>query len=232
MWAPRSDNFSKNRIAEYVKKIGYTGRLEDYFDVPGQTYKVIHVELTGEQKKRIKEIRTEYPDPIVQVGKRHQVEQGVLKGDEFSPAESFENNKIDILTDLSIEFPRMIVFAKYTAQIEQIAKAMKKKVFILDGNTKDRGALLEEAKTCDAYVFIAQAQVSAGWELPDCPVMVFASMSYSVVDRVQGEGRILRANNLKKNLYIDLIVKDGIDEAVYKSIKNKEDFIERLYERK
>lgn len=238
VWVPKRDNACKDRLAKAVQTIGYTGQLSDYFDVPNQTYKVEYVELTPKQKARIKELPFEYPDPIVLLGKKHQVENGILSADEFNPQERFANNKLERLLEFATEFPKMIIFAKYTAQIDQIVSAMEKtgkRVFALTGGTKDRGAVLSKANQCDNYVFIVQAQISAGWELPDCPVMVFASMSYSVVDRIQAEGRILRANKLKKNLYIDLITsayekkKSSVDQAVYDSIKNKEDFNERIY---
>ncbi len=232
VYVPKTDSAAKNKLAKVVQAFGYTGRLSDYFDVPDQTYRTIYLELTETQKTRIKALRLEYPEPIVLLGKRHQVENGVLSGNEFSAPETFENQKLDKILELAEEFPRMVIFVKYTAQIAQIATAFDKtdkKVFILDGSTKERGKLIKEANECHYGVFIAQAQVSAGWELPEWPVMVFASMSYSVVDRVQGEGRILRANKLKKNLYIDLVVRGGIDEAVHKSIMNKQDFNERIY---
>ena len=232
VFTPKDDSATKDKLANVVKAFGYVGRLSDYFDVPDQTYRVIHLDLTEEQKKRIKELPLEYPEPIVLLGKKHQVENGVLAGDEFKAPEAFKTAKIEKLLELAEEFPRMVIFAKYTAQITQIASAfedMPHKVFILDGSTKDRGALIKEANECYCGIFIAQAQVSAGWELPEWPVMVFASMSYSVVDRIQGEGRILRANKLKKNLYIDLVVKGGVDEAVHDSISNKQDFNERIY---
>ena len=228
----KKDSETKDRLAKVVQGLGYVGKLDQYFDVPEQTYKTIHIELTEKQKKRLKELPMEYPDPIVLLTKKHQVENGVLSGDEFNAPESFENNKIEKLLELAEEFPRMVVFAKYTAQIEAIRLAMEdigKKVFVLEGATKNRGELIREANECQDGVFIAQVQVSAGWELPDWPVMVFASLSYSVVDRIQGEGRILRAHALKKNLFIDLIVKGGIDEAVYRCIMDKKDFDARVY---
>lgn len=232
VFAPRNDSDTKDRLAAAVRKIGYTGQLSDYFDVPDQTYKVDYVELSAKQKHRIKELPLEYPDPLVLIGKKHQVENGVLSGDEFNKPQFFPNEKIDKIIDYAAEFPRMIVFAKYTNQITQIAEALEeagKKVFRLTGDTVQRGSLLRTVNNTDEYVFIVQAQVSAGWELPDCPVMIFASMSFSVVDRIQAEGRILRANKLKKNLYIDLVIRGGIDAAVYKSIQNKQDFQERIY---
>lgn len=156
----------------------------------------------------------------------------VLKGDDYNEAKVFKENKTPRLIEYSYEFPRMIVFAKYTQQINLMEKAFKKegkKVFTMTGKTKKRGDLLKEINSCDDYVFIVQAQVSAGWEVPDCPVMVFASRTYSFVDYDQAQGRILRANKLKKNLYINLIAKGEVDKAVHDSLLNKQDFSERVY---
>lgn len=232
VWAPKSDSTSKGRLAGIVIALGYVGRLEDYFDVPEQTFKVDHIELTGAQKARIKELRMEYPEPIVRVGKQHQVENGVLSGDEFWNGEEFDNGKIDKILEYAMEFPRMVVFAKYKAQIHCITEAVSKlgrPVFVLTGETRDRGQLFQSANENKEGIFIVQSQIGAGWELPEYPVMIFASCTYSFVDRVQAEGRILRANALKKNLYIDLVVKGGVDEAVYKALKNKKDFDSALY---
>jgi len=232
VWQAKTDEATKERLGETVRKLGYTGQLSDYFDVPDQTYKTIWLDLNVEQKARLKSIKLEYPDPLVLVGKKHQIENGVLSGDEFNAPEEFKNAKIDAIEDLMIEFPQMIVFAKYTAQIKQITESVQKsgrKVFVMTGDTKDRGDIIKEARETKEYVFVVQSQISAGWELPDCPVMVFASMSYSVVDRIQGEGRILRANALKKNLFIDLVMRGGVDEAVHKAIGQKKDFNERIY---
>lgn len=232
VWAPKSDSDSKEKLARIVRKIGYTGRLEDFFDVPQQTFKTDYIELTAEQKKRIKELKLEYPEPIVRVGKIHQVENGVLAGDEFNEAESFDNAKIEKILDYAVEFPRMVIFAKYTQQIAQIADALAKAGYsygILNGQTHDRGEAIRQANAKKDYIFICQAQISAGWELPDYPVMIFASRTYSFVDYDQALGRIQRANNIKKNLYINLVVKGGVDEAVDKCLINKSDFNERIY---
>lgn len=228
----KNDKQLKERLGRAVQRIGYTGRLEDYFDVPGQIYKDIFVDQTKEQKEKLKDIVTEYPDPLVFVGKSHQIENGVLNGNEFSKPEIIKDNKIEVIKDLALEFPKIVIFAKYTLQIDKIKKELDSigyEVLTLQGNTKNRQDVLALAEQKDNVVLIIQSQISAGFELPSFPVMVFASMSYSVVDRLQAEGRILRANALKKNLYITLITKDGVDVAVHKSINNKEDFHEHIY---
>lgn len=233
VWTPKTDDATKDRLAQCVKNIGYVGRLQDFFDVPLQSYKTIHLEMTPEQKKRWKDIKLEYPDPLVLCGKRHQIENGVLSGDEFNKPEEFPNEKIEKLLELALEFPKMIVFAKYTAQIAQIASKMTEegyKVLVLDGSTKDRGSLLVEANNASGCILVVQSQVSAGWEAPDFPVMVFASMDYSLVNYLQSIGRILRVNHLKKNLYIHLVIKGGVDEEVYeKVVIQKMDFHLAIY---
>lgn len=225
----KNDKHSKERLGKAVQSLGYTGKLDDYFDVPDQIYKEVKVGLTKEQEKRLKEIYTEFPDPLVLTGKRHQVENGILNGDEYSQPEFIDDNKIEKIKDFALEFPKMVIFAKYTMQVEKIKEALKDyKVLTLQGSTKDRAKVIEEAEKSDECILIIQSQISAGYELPSFPVMVFASMSYSVVDRIQSEGRILRANALKKNLYITLISGE-VDSAVAKSINNKVDFSEYIY---
>jgi hypothetical protein len=228
---PKKDKATKELLGTMVRKIGYTGRLEDYTDVPPQTYKRHNVELTREQVKRLSEIETEFPDPLVQITKRHQIENGVLSGDEFSPPEFIKDNKIEVIKDYAIQFPKFVVFARYTRQIEKIKDALKDdyKVLTLTGATKNRQDVLYEANNSPECIIIIQSQISAGYELGTFPVMIFASLDYSVVNRIQSIGRIQRINNVKKNLYITLVAKGGIDEAVYQSIENKEDFAEHIY---
>lgn len=232
VFVPKRTPEIKDKLARLVHSLGYVGRLDEYFDVPEQTFITKYVELTAKQQARIRELRLEYPEPIVRIGKQHQVENGVLAGDEFNAPEMFDSNKEDAILEYALQFPRMVIFVKYTAQIAKLGRILMEEgyqVRTLDGSTKNRGALLKQVNNMKEYILICQIQVSAGWEIPDCPVMIFASMSYSFVDRAQAEGRIHRANKLKKNLYVTLVTKGGVDEAVAQSIANKTDFNERLY---
>lgn len=231
VWNPRTNSDLKDDLAAMVRRLGYVGRLEDFFDVPDQVFRTDRIELTDMQKKRLKDMVIEYPDPLVRTGKQHQIENGCLAGDEFNAPEIYPNAKIDKILDYALEFPRMIVFAKYTVQIVQIAahlRAAGVPAWELTGQTMNRDEVLAYAKENDG-VLVCQAQISAGWELPNTPVMIFASRTYSWVDYEQSFGRIQRANNIKKNLYINLVTKGGVDEAVDKALQNKSDFSERIY---
>lgn len=230
IYMAKKDEDSQDKLGKLVQSIGYTGRLSDFADVPEQTHRVINVPLSKEQVAKLKELPIDFPDPLVLVGKKHQVEQGVLKGNEFEGSQMFDTGKLDIIEDLYHEFGKVLVFAKYTEQIEQIERHMTEfcPVFTLTGSTKDRGEVIALAEKVTNCVVIAQASVSAGYELPSFRCTIYASQSYSYVDLAQSWGRTLRINNLQKNLYVYLLSGD-VDKAVYKALENKGDFQEATY---
>lgn len=232
IYSPKADSKSKDKLAELVRKIGYVGRLEDWFDVPDQIYKTHYVEMTEEQKKLSKKVTLDYPDPLICFQKVDQVENGILIGDEYTESIKLKSPKVEAILDYANEFGRLLVFARYTLQIEQIKESLEKegkKVLVLDGKTKDKGEVIEEANNSEECVVIAQAQISAGYELPDYPCVIFASMSGSQVDLVQGIGRVQRANNIKKNIYVYLVTRGRADMARFETLMDKKDFHERLY---
>ncbi len=230
IYVAKKDTESQDKLGALVQSMGYTGRLSDFADVPEQTHRVVNVPLTKEQQAKLKELPIDFPDPLVLVGKRHQVEQGVLKGNEYEASQTFPTGKLEVIEDLYEEFGKVLVFAKYTEQIHIISANFNGVVpiFILDGNTKDRGEVIKQAELSDKCIVIAQASVSAGYELPSFRCTVYASQSYSYVDYAQSLGRTLRINNLQKNLYVYLLSGD-VDRAVYKALENKGDFQEATY---
>lgn len=232
VWSIKNTEECKDRLAKAVRGLGYVGRLEEWFDVPDQTYKNDTVELNDVQKKRIKELRMEYPDPIVSLGKRLQLENGVLAGDEFTQAERYPHEKLNRILHYAEEFPRLIIWAKYTNQINYYYEELTKKgytVHLLTGATKDRDILFKTLAQSENAILVAQASISAGWEWKACPVMIFASRTYAIADYIQAQGRIQRTDAIKKNLYINLIVRGGVDEAVHDCLIMKKDFSERTY---
>lgn len=232
VWSMKNSEACKNKLAKLVRDLGYVGRLEEWFDVPDQNYKNDFVELTDAQKKRLKEIKIEYPDAIVALGKRLQIENGVLTGDEYASAERYPNEKLDRILHYAEEFPRLIIWAKYTGQIQYYYEELAKKkynVHLLTGDTKNRDTLFKTLANSENAILIANTKISAGWEWKACPVMIFASREYSISDYIQAQGRIQRTDAIKKNLYINLVVRGAVDEAVHDCLLMKNDFSERVY---
>lgn len=227
VWIPKKDKATEEKLLTYAKKFGAFGKLEDFFDVPEQTHKDITVGLSPEQKKYMKQLPLLYPDPLVRVGKRHQLEQGFFEGT------MVPENKTDEIVSLCNEFKKVLIFARYTAHVDHIYDTLKKRwprrsIFKLTGATDDRRQLLSDAELFDDSIVVAQSQISTGYELPSFRCTIFASQSYSFVDYEQALGRTLRANHLAKNVYVTL-VSDEIDKQVLKNVRAKQDFNEKLF---
>lgn len=254
IWVPRTKSKSQNprftsriqelkdRLAELTKSFGYTGTLQDWFDVPEQVHRTVHVELTKEQEAAIRWVRTTEADPLVMAGKIRTIENGisyvkkielVSQGvDKLSKTvDIFPSRKIDYILERAEEFPKMLIFATYTAQIAEIASKLTQegfKVVTLTGKTKDRKNLIMDAEASHGCIVVAQSAIAEGYELPSFPCVIYASKSYRFCHYEQSLGRVLRSNALKKNLYIHLVTAGGSDEDCHNTILSGADFQEKV----
>ena len=241
IWVAKKDEATKERLAGLVKRYGYTGSLNDFFDVPEQTHREVKIELTGAQKLALKELSITEADALVRRCRARTVENGVLYGKRVEAVSDkedlmtqdtkiFPSKKIDYILERAEEFPKLLIFANYTAQINEIARALRAEgyeVSTLTGATKDRATMIQDAEKAEKHIVIAQSSIGSGYELPSFPCVIYASKSWRYVDYEQSLGRVLRANHLKKNLYIHLVVK-GCDEDCHKAIMSGQDFMEKL----
>lgn len=234
---PKKTDKAREELIWLLKQVGSVVALEDCFDVPEQSFEVINVELTKAQKKAIENI--DRVMPIERYMQEHQIVGGVTKGDEYEPSERFDTNKANVLLELIKDNPRMIVACKYRAELMMLDELIKEEfgdkkiVRLIHGDVKYRHEILENLKKEKDYVLLVAAQCSEGWELPDCPLMVFYSHDWALTNFIQMKGRILRANHLKKNHYISIVCKDTIDDAVYKTVVvEKATFHAQIYENK
>lgn len=228
----------EDEIAKLVKSIGTTAKMEDCFDVPEQIYETEYIALTKDQEKAIKQVEATETMPIVRFTKIHQAENGTKKGDGYTLDEVFDNLKQERILDLVETNAKVAVFCRYNLQIEALKQAIEKslpnkKIYVIQGETKNKDGVVLEAESSADCVVLINASCSEGYELPSIGVIIFASLSFSYKDYEQGCGRFLRANKLKKNVFIHLVSSaekhDGVDEAVYASIMKKQDFSLAIY---
>ncbi len=243
VYAPRRTRKAMEALAELTRSIGQVLRLEDLKDVPEQTYRDVDVELTSAQLQAIAELPMRFTGDATLRVKRHQIENGILYSEDYDPkaskiqkkAERFKCSKIDYILERAEEFPKMVIFANYTEQVNAIADALreeKKNVYVLDAKTKDRKALESEAEAAESSYIVAQTSLSSEWEFKSCPVVIFASLSNRSIDYIQGKGRVQRYDAVKHNLYIHLRTeyKGSIDSKWFDVIMSGRDFNEALYE--
>jgi superfamily II DNA or RNA helicase len=224
-------------LAEYIRQVASIVKLEDCIDVPDQIHEVEYFSLTEEQNDAI--AASYDPLPIVRFTKIHQICGGTLKGDEYNDSQIFISEKLARMIELVESNPRMIVVCRYKSELRMLHeyfKQAKPKLLngLIDGDVSgpEREAILSSFRNKDSYVLFVNASCAEGWELSDCPLMVFYSMDFSLLREIQMRGRIQRINNIKKNTYLYLVVEGTIDEDIYECVTvKKRDFHLAIYEK-
>lgn len=223
-------------LQEYVREIGTIVGIEEVVeDIPEQKDEFINVYLSDAQKEEL--LNVDLSNPLTGFGQKHQIENGIKKGNEYEKDKEIEDYKTIFLLDLKAQNKKVAVFARYTLQIEKYKKLFEGKGYktlILSGKTKDAGEVIKEAVDSDDVVLIIQSQCSEGYELPNFDLCIFASLSFSYKDYIQAKGRFLRINKLKENRFIHLTTTDKkktVDMAVLDAIQRKQDFDIGLYGR-
>ena len=233
VWTPKAG--CKDEIATLVAKLGDIVHIEECADIPDQTFETELFSLNSAQEKAKEEV--EEFNPVVLFTKHHQIENGTLKGEKGYTDDLFiQSDKADRVVELAQTNKKVAIVCRYNLQINLyvslLEKKVKKNIYVIQGKTKNRDAVVQQVEQEKECVVLINAACSEGYELPSVGLCVFASLSFSYKDYKQMLGRFLRINKLKKNVYLHLVTKGGIDESVYKSIMNKQDFDIAIYAEK
>lgn len=245
VYMPIRTDDAKERLAQITKSLGRVLRIDDIKDVPPQIYITKEFDLTKAQKDMLKTLGSRFTGDATIRAKTHQIENGVLYEDVYDPrtnqiqktATRIDNEKVDYIVERSYEFDKMLIFATYTEQVDMIAEALRKldkNVFVVDSRTKDIKEVELQVESMKSAYVVAQSSMSSEWEFKSCPVTIFASLTNRSIDYIQGQGRIQRYDNVKKNTYIHLITEypKSVDSKWFKTIMSGRDFNEALYDKK
>jgi len=220
------------KLSELVLTIGSVVDLKEVVDVPEQTFKTEYFDLTREQISGIEALEdTQF---ITRWTRTHQIENGLLYGDGYTEDQEFKCLKNERIRELCRQNKKIAIFVRYNRQLDYLKDTLKDinpNIFVLNGGVKDRDQVIFDINASESCIAIIQSQCSVGYELPTIDTIVFASLSFSYIDKAQAEGRFLRINRLKKNTYYYLVSK-GVDKDVYDCIMRKEDFYIELQEKK
>jgi superfamily II DNA or RNA helicase len=225
---PRKDKYPD--IIKCYRDLGDFVKLDDIVDIPEHVYQNEYFRLNKAQDKEISSLLDLLP--IVRYSKIFQIANGTLKGDGYTEDKEIECDKMDRVVELIESTQKLAIICRHTLEIEAIKKRIKdKRILTLTGATEERKKVIEAFNKIDDCVILIQASISEGYNLYT-PVMVFYSLDWSLKNFVQMRARCVRMDYLRSIVYIHLIVKDTIDEAVYDCVVNKKmDFHAELYEK-
>jgi len=227
---PQAKKGIEKQLADLVKQIASVVDIHDVLDVPLQNH--LDPEYFALSKTQIKAIKDNYdPLPIVRYTAQHEIENGVLLGNEFRVSQLFGCDKNERIIELCKENTKVAIVCRYNIQIntlhELLGKALPlhRRIYVINGDVKNRDEVTLRAEESQDGIVLIQADCAEGYQLPSFELCIFASQSYSYTKWEQICGRFLRMDKPSRTTFMYLLTEGkSIDQAVYDSVKRKEDF--------
>lgn len=259
--------FDKHQIVGYrdmdelIQKehsIAYRVTKAECLDLPEQTFENRYIQLSAADRKVYDQLRRDSyaelesggevtaPTVLTRLLRLQQLTGGFLRLDDTEQPKQVNTAKLDalmeIVGDCADAGQKLVVFARFTSEIDLISDALKKakvRFGMIDGRTptehkKDRvtGAeilsrseLVEDFQTNPATtVFLAQIQTAGlGITLHAASTAVFYSLDFNYANYVQALSRIHRIGQRHPCTYIHLLVENSIDTKVLTALGAKDD---------
>lgn len=151
--------------------------------------------------------------------------------------QQLHDGKLDFLSDLlEGTTENVVIFYNYDVEREAILELLKKKhkqktVYEQNGHAHEI-PLKDEWETVENSVTVAHYKSGGtGVEMTYASVTIYFSPTYSYGEYIQSIGRTHRNGQEKKTVFYNFRTRDTIEAAVYKVLKNKKSFQEKVYAR-
>ena len=139
-----------------------------------------------------------------------------------------DHRRIDIVKDLCLEHPRVIIFYNFDYELE-LLRAMANDISkpLAEWNGHKHMPIPKESE----WIYLVNYNSGAeAWNCTETNTMIFYSLNYSYKTMVQAAGRIDRANTPYTDLYYYHIRSNsGIDLAIAKALRHKKNFNESMF---
>ena len=229
-------------LADKVSTFSSRVLKKDCLDLPDKTYTTRSVSLTPEQTQHYMQMKKTAmlilddelltaTEAMTQLLRLQQILCGYVPKDE---GEVFEipTRRIDAMLEVVSEMSgKIIIWARFRRDIEQIVEALKKaygenSVGSYYGDTSDenREALVSNFQDPEheTRFFVGNPQTAGyGLTLTAAHNVIYYSNDFNLETRVQSEDRCHRIGQNEKVTYVDLISEGTVDEHIVHALQNK-----------
>ena len=224
-----------------LKQFATIIRKDQCLDLKPKVRSKRYIELEGESKKIYDRLRTNalaivedstisFSNKLTEIIKLHQVCNGFTKDDDGRML-PLHDQKIKALHEIIEESDgKIIIWANYLWNIHEIIHSLKSKygeesVVSIFGevNVKDRKKAVESFQNDSNVRFFVGNPTTGGFglTLTACNTVVYYSNNYNLEVRMQSEDRAHRMGQTGTVVYVDIVAKNTLDEAIMKSLINK-----------
>ena len=173
-------------------------------------------------------------NPLSRMIKLRQLCSGHIKNE--NELIELKHEKLDVLREMIESYPddkKLVIFAEFKYSIRQISKLldkMKIKYVVLDGEQKNKNIWRNFQSDKSIRIIVCQYQTAnAGIDLFASDTIIYYEMTLRSVVLEQSRDRIHRSGQQNKCSYFFLLTKGTIEEQIYKTLVNYQDFSERLF---
>jgi SNF2 family DNA or RNA helicase len=217
-----------------IEPHSYRARLRDCYDLPEKAYMFRDVELTSEQQRLYSEMKSYATASIgdgshvtativiAQITRLHQILCGHVV-DESGKFHEIPENRTAALLELLEEYSgKAIIWCSYDADVRKVAAALAEEygpssvAMFWGGNQSAREDEERRFKTEDACRFIVATAQAGGrgrtWSVAD--LVIYYSNTTDLEHRMQSEERPQGIGKTTSVAYVDLRVRDTVDEKL------------------
>lgn len=245
---PKFRNLDK--LSALIRPHTFRVLKKDCLDLPDKVYKTLLFDMTPRQraiyKKAEKENRLEFEGnetPFIRLAianKLSQITSGYYLHPHSTDPVRIEggNPKMDLLRERIMALieagEQAIIWARYTVQIQDIAKLLREdghSVVTYYGETgrDERTAAIDAFEAGEAKVFVGNQQAGGtGITLVAASYVIYFSNNFSLRDRLQSEDRAHRIGQTKTVTYINIAAEGTVDEEVVDALVNKQEVSEMI----
>jgi len=227
----------ETRLQQFSTRI----RKDQCLDLKPKIRQKRYIELEGDGKKIYEKLRTtalaivedstiSFSNKLTEIIKLHQVCNGFTKNDD-GQIMTLHKSKLNALEEILDETDgKVIIWANYIYNIKEIIgfleqKYGKESVVSIYGevDVEDRKRAVERIQTDEKTRFMVGNPTTGGFglTLTACNTVIYFSNNYNLEVRKQSEDRAHRMGQTGSVVYIDIVAKNTLDEAIMKSLTNK-----------
>jgi SNF2 family DNA or RNA helicase len=232
------------RLEELEKKMKLFStriRKDECLDLKPKVRQRRYIELDGEGKRIYEKLRTNalaivedstisFSNKLTEIIKLHQVCNGFTKNDDGEVL-SLHNSKVNALDEILEETDgKVIIWANYIYNIEQLIEFLEKKygkesVVSIYGavDVQTRKDAVKRIQEDPDTRFLVGNPTTGGFGLTLTAVntVIYFSNNYNLEVRKQSEDRAHRMGQKGTVVYIDIVARNTLDEAIMKSLTSK-----------
>jgi SNF2 family DNA or RNA helicase len=228
-------------LEQKLKQFSSRIRKDQCLDLKPKIRQKRYIQLEGKAKKIYEKLRINalaivedstisFSNKLTEIVKLHQVCNGFTKDDDGQMLK-LHDQKIEALKEILDETDgKVIIWANYLWNIHEIIFFLKTKygeqstVSIFgEVNVKDRKTAVERFQNDKEVKFLVGNPSTGGFglTLTACTTVIYYSNSYNYEVRLQSEDRAHRMGQKGSVVYIDIVAKETLDEAILKSLIKK-----------